>query len=738
MLSGNRGSNDANRREPLAGLVERVTFHNPDNGFCVLRVKVKGHHELVTLLGAAPSVTAGEYIQASGSWETHREHGRQFRAMFLQVTPPTSTEGMEKYLGSGLIKGIGPIFAQRLVAAFNDAVFEVIEQAPQRLSEVAGIGPKRAERITTSWADQRVIRDIMAFLQGHGVSTSRAVRIYKTYGADAIPVVSANPYCLARDIVGIGFKSADLIAERLGIGRTAMIRAQAGIEYALMEAVAEGHCGLPEEQLLTQAEQLLDIPRPTLAEAVSREVADGFVVADELGGHRCLFLAHLWRAERLIGQRLLALSSEPPPWATIKVEAAIARVEKELGVTLAASQRVAVGLALRSKVLVITGGPGVGKTTLVNSILKVLGTKSVSVALCAPTGRAAKRLAESTGLSAKTIHRLLEADPRRGGFKRNENNPLECQILVVDEASMIDVPLMAALLRGLAPGAGLLLVGDVDQLPSVGPGRILADIIDSGAVPVARLTEVFRQAAESRIVVNAHRINRGQMPELDNAAHDTDFYFVEAADADEAVRKILEIVCNRIPQRFGLDPLRDVQVLCPMNRSSLGTRRLNQELQTILNGDDSRPAVARFGWSYRVGDKVMQTANDYDKDIFNGDIGFIQTVEPDAQEIVIDFDGRPVTYDFGELDEVSPAYATTIHKAQGSEYPAVVIPLTTQHYLMLRRNLVYTGITRARQLVVLVGQRRALEIAVKDSRAQTRWSKLEQWLRYSHTLKDST
>jgi len=731
MLSGNRGANDASEGEPLAGLVERVTFHNPDNGFCVLRVKVKGHHELVTLLGAAPSVAAGEYIQASGVWETHREHGRQFRATYLRVTPPTSVEGMEKYLGSGLIKGIGPIFAQRLVAAFNDTVFEVIEHAPHRLSEVAGIGPKRAACITASWSDQRVIRDIMAFLQGHGVSTSRAVRIYKVYGADAIPVVSANPYCLARDIVGIGFKSADLIAERLGVAKTAMVRAQAGIEYALMEAVADGHCGLPEDELLTRAEQLLEIPRPTLAEAVSREVADGLVVADAIDGRRCFFLAHLWRAERMIGQRLLALSCEPPPWSTIDAEGAITWVEKQLGVTLAASQRAAVGLALRNKVLVITGGPGVGKTTLVNAILKILGTRSVSVALCAPTGRAAKRLAESTGLSAKTIHRLLEADPRRGGFKRGERNPLECQLLVVDEASMIDVPLMAALLKGLAPGVGLILVGDVDQLPSVGPGRILADIIDSGVMPVARLTEVFRQAAQSRIVINAHRINRGQMPELDNARDETDFYFVEAADSDEAVRKVLEIVCNRIPQRFGLDPVRDVQVLCPMNRGNLGTRMLNLELQTALNGDESQPAVARFGWSYRVGDKVMQTANDYDKDVFNGDIGFIRTVDPEAQEVVIDFDDRLVTYDFGELDEVSPAYAATIHKAQGSEYPAVVIPLATQHYLMLRRNLVYTGITRARQLVVLVGQRRALSIAVKDSRAQTRWSKLEQWLRHS-------
>ena len=534
-------------------------------------------------------MATGEYVQASGIWETHRDHGRQFRATFLRVTPPTSAEGMEKYLGSGLIKGIGRIFAQRLMAAFNEAVFEVIENTPRRLCEVVGIGRKRAARITASWAAQRVIRDIMAFLQGHGVSTSRAVRIYKAYGADAIPLVSANPYCLARDIVGIGFKSADLIAQRLGIAKSAMVRARAGIEYALMEAIADGQCGLPEDQLLAQAEKLLEIPRPTLAEALSREAADGLVVADQIDDCCCFFLAHLWRAERMIGQRLLALSREPPPWSTIDAERAIAWVEKNLTVTLAASQRAAVGLALTSKVLVITGGPGVGKTTLVNSILKILGAKSVSVALCAPTGRAAKRLAESTGLSARTIHRLLEADPRRGGFGRGEKNPLECALLVVDEASMVDVPLMAALLKALPPSAGLMLVGDVDQLPSVGPGRILADVINSRVVPVARLTEVFRQAAQSRIVVNAHRINRGRMPEPDNAVNETsDFYFVEAADSDEATRKILQIVRDRIPKRFGLDPIRDVQVLCPMNRGGLGARTLNLELQAALNGDDSR------------------------------------------------------------------------------------------------------------------------------------------------------
>src|SRR5229473_3031886 len=638
------GSGSSSEREPLAGLVERVTFHNADNGFCVLRIKARGHRDLVTVLGAAPSIAAGEYIQASGTWENHREHGLQFRATFLRVTAPTSAEGMEKYLGSGLIRGIGPTFAQRLVSAFSETVFDVIEHAPQRLLEVEGIGPKRARRITASWADQKVIREIMAFLQGHGVGTSRAVRIFKTYGADAIPLVSANPYRLASDIRGIGFKSADLIAERLGISRTAMIRARAGIAYTLAEAMANGHCGLAEDELLVQAEKLLEIPSATLAEALQAELATGAVVADLIDGRRCIFLAYLWHAERLIAHRLQTLIHERPPWPVIDAERAIAWVEKKFGVTLAASQRAAVALALANKLLVVTGGPGVGKTTLVNSILKILCAKSVVVALCAPTGRAAKRLAESTGLGAKTIHRLLEADPRNGGFKRGEANPLECELLVVDEVSMVDVPLMASLIRAVPAHSGLILVGDVDQLPSVGPGQVLADIIDSGVVPVARLTEVFRQAAQSRIVINAHRINRGQMPGLDNSANEaSDFYFVEAADSDDARRKILEIVRNRIPVRFGHDPIRDVQVLCPMNRGRLGARTLNLDLQAALNGDESKPAIARFGWSYRVGDKVMQTANDYDKDVFNGDIGFVRDVDTDAQEVVVDFDGRPVT-----------------------------------------------------------------------------------------------
>jgi exodeoxyribonuclease V alpha subunit len=716
-------------REPLSGLVERVTYHNADNGFCVLRLKVRGHRDLVTLVGSAASVAPGEYITASGRWDTSRDHGLQFRATFLRSAPPNTIEGIERYLGSGLIKGIGPAFAKRLISAFAERVFDVIEQEPERLTTVDGIGPLRAKRITSSWADQKVIREIMVFLQSHGVSTSRAVRIFKTYGGDAIPLVSENPYRLARDIRGIGFLTADTIAQKLGIEKTAMIRARAGISYALNEAISEGHCGLPRDDLLVMAQKLLDIPADILTDALGLELAERTVVSDTIADRECIFLSHLWHAERLIAERLRDLATGQPPWPAIDAGKAIPWVEGKLGVELAASQRRAVAVALANKIIVITGGPGVGKTTLIKSILTIVAAKSVSVAACAPTGRAAKRLSEATGLEAKTIHRLLEVDPKHGGFGRNEDKPLACDLLVVDETSMVDVPLMASLVRALPPTAALMLVGDVDQLPSVGPGQVLADMIDSGAVPVARLTEVFRQAAESLIVRNAHRINHGEMPELPSGNKTpSDFYFVDAADPEDGLRKVIEVVRKRIPHRFGLDPIRDVQVLCPMNRGGLGARALNAALQEALNPPSDKPMVERFGYIYRPGDKVMQIENDYDKETYNGDLGLVESIDPDAQEMTISFDGRAVVYQFGELDEVSLAYATSIHKSQGSEYPAVVIPIVMQHYMMLKRNLIYTGITRGKRLVVLVGQRKALAIAVRGTQVGRRWSKLSEWL----------
>ncbi|MBV8937284.1 MAG: ATP-dependent RecD-like DNA helicase [Alphaproteobacteria bacterium] len=712
--------------EVLAGLVDRVTFHNSENGFCVLRVKARGQRDLITLVGHAAMISAGEFVQASGAWMNDRTHGLQFKASFLKATAPTTVEGIEKYLGSGMIRGIGPVYAKKLVRAFGEAVFDIIEQEPHRLREVTGIGPKRAERIIGGWAEQKVIREIMLFLHSNGVSTSRAVRIYKTYGVDAVRLISENPYRLARDIRGIGFRTADQIAAKLGIEKTALIRVRAGVSFALAEAMDDGHCGLPHEELLALTVQLLEVPAELVETALSLELQQGAVIADDLDGRRCVFLAGLYRAEREIAEKLSALATGKPPWPLIDADKAVPWVEKRTRLALAQSQIEAVRVALASKVLVITGGPGVGKTTLINSILKILLAKTVAIALCAPTGRAAKRLSESTGLEAKTIHRLLETDPRTGSFRRTEEVPLDYDLLVVDETSMVDVPLMRALLRALPDQAALLLVGDVDQLPSVGPGQVLADIIASGALPVVRLTEVFRQAAESRIIVNAHRINQGLMPDL--APVETgDFHFVDAADAEEGVRKMLAIVRERIPKRFGFDPIRDIQVLCPMNRGGLGARSLNIELQNVLN-PPGEIRVERFGWTFCPGDKVMQVENDYDKDVYNGDLGVVSRVDTEEGELSVDFDGREVTYGFAELDELVLAYATTIHKSQGSEYPAVVIPLSTQHYPMLQRNLVYTGVTRGKRLVVLIGQRKALAIAVKGARARRRWSKLREWL----------
>ena len=712
--------------EVLAGLVERVTFHNEENGFCVLRVKARGQRDQITVLGHAAMISAGEFVQASGTWVNDRTHGVQFRASFLKVTAPTTVEGIEKYLGSGMIRGIGPVYAKKLVRAFGEAVFDIIEQEPSRLREVTGIGPKRAERIIAGWAEQKVIREIMLFLHSNGVGTSRAVRIYKTYGSSAVQLISENPYRLARDIRGIGFRTADQIAAKLGIEKTALIRVRAGIAYALTEAMDEGHCGLPAEELLPLTQKLLEVPADLVETAVSLELQEGTVIADDLDGRRCVFLAGLYRAERQIAEKLKTLALGKPPWPAIDADKAIPWVEQRTNLTLADSQREAIRVALGSKVLVVTGGPGVGKTTLVNSILKILRAKNVVIALCAPTGRAAKRLSESTGLETKTIHRLLETDPRTGAFRRTEEDQLDCELLVVDETSMVDVPLMRALLRALPDQAALLLVGDVDQLPSVGPGQVLADVIACSAMPVVRLTEVFRQAAESQIIVNAHRINQGLMPDL---AHleGGDFYFVDAADADEAVRKLLAIVQERIPKRFGLDPVRDVQVLCPMNRGGLGARSLNIELQKALN-PPGELRIERFGWTFCPGDKVMQIENDYDREVYNGDLGVVLRIDMEEGELTVSFDGRDVIYGFGELDELVLAYATTIHKSQGSEYPAVVIPLSVQHYPMLQRNLVYTGVTRGKRLVVLVGQRKALAIAVKGDRKRRRWSKLSEWL----------
>lgn len=716
-----------NSTEVLAGLVERVTYHNQENGFCVLRVKARGHRDLVTTVGHAAMISAGEWITASGIWLNDHNHGLQFKAHFLKASAPSTLDGIEKYLGSGMIRGIGPVYAKRLVKMFGKNVFDIIEATPERLRDVDGIGPKRADKITAGWADQKVIREIMVFLHEHGVGTARAVRIFKTYGTDAVQVMSENPYRLAKDIRGIGFRTADLIAEKMGIEKTAMIRVRAGISFALTEAMGNGNCGLPRAELIGLAGKLLEVPPALIESALQEELAEEAVTADTVGEAECIFLTGLYFAECGIAEQLKRVQRGPLPWPDIDADKALPWIEQKTGLTLAASQAEAIRMALRSKVMVITGGPGVGKTTIVNSILRILAAKAVKLLLCAPTGRAAKRMTEATGMEAKTIHRLLEFDPKSFGFKRGEENPLDCNLLVIDETSMVDVLLMQSLLKAVPSAAALLIVGDIDQLPSVGPGQVLADIIGSGAVPVVRLTEVFRQAAQSKIITTAHAINSGRIPDLTPPNGEADFYFVPAVDPEEAVPRIVELVSKRIPRRFGLDPIKDIQVLCPMNRGGVGARSLNIELQAALNPAGEKK-VERFGWTFSPGDKVMQIENDYDKDVYNGDIGMVEDVDLDEGEVAVTFDGRKVIFAFGELDTVVPAYAATIHKSQGSEYPAVVIPVMTQHYAMLQRNLIYTGVTRGKKLVVLVGQKKAVAIAVKNVSGRRRCSKLDEWL----------
>ncbi|MBX9572995.1 MAG: ATP-dependent RecD-like DNA helicase [Candidatus Obscuribacterales bacterium] len=715
--------------EVLSGSIERVTFHSEDSGFCVLRVKVRGQQELVTVTGSAASISVGEFVECEGYWFNDKNYGLQFKSQRLSVIAPSTIEGMEKYLGSGMIKGIGPHFAKKLIKAFGEEVFEIIENTPERMLELPGIGQKRMSLVSSGWAEQKIVREIMVFLQSYGVGSSRAVRIYKTYGNEAVSKVSENPYRLALDIHGIGFKTADTIALKIGIPKESLIRAQAGVRHVLQELSSEGHCASPLNKLIESSSSLLEISAELAAEAIEKEVEEGNIIREQIDEQDMLYLTRLHRAECGVTAHILRLMEGEAPWSDLDLDKAIPWVEQSTDIALSESQRVAVRKALQNKVLVITGGPGVGKTTLVNSILKIIEAKDAEILLCAPTGRAAKRLAESTGREAKTIHRLLEFDPKQGGFKRNSDNPLQADLIVVDESSMIDIVLMNQLLRAICDETALLLVGDVDQLPSVGPGAVLSDIINSGVVPTVRLTEIFRQAASSKIILNAHRINEGKMPVQEEKREAlSDFYFIPANSAEEVNDKLMQVVCERIPKRFGFDPIKDVQVLTPMNRGGLGTRSLNVELKKRLNKNEG-PQVSKFGWEFGVGDKVLQTVNNYDKEVFNGDIGTICSIDMEESELLIEFDGRQVAYDFSELDELSLSYAASIHKSQGSEYPAVVVPLAMQHYTMLERNLLYTGVTRGKKLVVIIGQAKALAMAVKTKKSSVRVSALRQRLK---------
>lgn len=706
--------------EHLVGSIERVTFHNEETGFCVLRVKARGHRKPVTVVGHAATVAVGELVEANGSWLNDRNHGVQFRTDSLATSTPTTAEDLQRYLGSGLLRGVGPSCAQRLIASFGTRIIDIIERRPHEMTRVHGIGMATAQNIAAAWTEHRALKDIAAFLHAHGVRGFLLMRIYRTYGTGAIEIISANPYRLALDIPGFEFAAADQIAMQLAIEPTSRVRLQAGLANALAEAVKDGHTGLRADDLIRQASLLLDVREDELRPVLDAQCQAGLVMADDLEGRPGIFLKSLYGAELFIAQRLKDLAKGAPRWSGLNAGHIVAEAERAIGVSYSPSQRQALTAACRSKVLVVTGGPGMGKTTLVRGLTHFCGEHDLTIALCAPTGRAAKRLSESTGFPAKTIHRLLEAS--EGGFRRDAKAPLDCDLLVVDEASMLDIRLMAALVRALPDEASLLLVGDVDQLPSIGPGQVLADIIASGVIPVVRLKEVFRQERESRIIAAAHAINGGLVPDVDPKA-DSDFYFVEADTPADAMAKIAVLVRDRIPRRFGLDPIRDIQVLCPMNRGRLGTYMLNGELQQILNppGPDS---IHRAGWVYGPGDKVMQVRNDYERDVYNGEVGIVREVDRDAGELSVAFDDRLVVYSVKELDELVLAYAVTIHKAQGSEYPAVVIPVGFRQASMLRRKLLYTGVTRGSRLVVLVGSRAALEQAVA-AEEEPRWSRLQ-------------
>jgi exodeoxyribonuclease V alpha subunit len=723
----------------LSGIIERITFHNAENGFAVLRVHVKGERDLVTVVGQVPRVVAGEYLEAAGTWREDPEHGRQFQAQTIKTAPPNSIEGIEKFLGSGLIKGIGPVYARKIVEVFGERTLQIIDESPTFLSEVKGIGRQRIQQIRESWKQQKAVRDIMVFLHSHGLGTARAVRIWKAYGDLALEKVRENPYRLASEIWGIGFQTADQLAQSMGVDRQSPLRARAALRYALQELTQQGHCAFPRGGVLERTANLTEIDVDLLAKIAAELVQEGALKCEVVKSsfhedaedapdpsEPWLYLPQLYQAEVDVAQSLMRLCQGFHPMPEINLDAALGWVEKKMNLTLAPTQRDAIRQATTSKVLVITGGPGVGKTTIIRGILEIFQAKKLRCLLCAPTGRAAKRLAETTGQQASTIHRLLEFQAGRGKATYHSENPLDADLLIVDEMSMVDLPLMHHLVRAVPDRACLVLVGDIDQLPSVGPGMVLKDIIASGAVPVVRLTEIFRQAQQSGIVQAAYHVLRGEMPESATQDQPGDFYIVEAETPADILKKIVTMVWERIPARFGLDPIRDVQVLTPMNRSELGTRNLNQQLQGIFNphtppdyaaggshGGGSFAEVERFGWTFRAGDKVLQTVNSYEKEVFNGDVGRVRRINMDDEEMIVDFDGRQVHYAFDDLDELNLAYAMTIHKSQGSEYPAVVLPLHSQHYMMLQRNLLYTGITRGKKLVVLVGQRKALSLAVR-------------------------
>ena len=700
-------------------VVERITFQNPENGYSVLKVNVKGYDDLVTLVGNLLDAVVGSVLLVDGEWKVDSRYGSQFVAEKWEETMPATVYGIEKYLGSGLIKGVGPKFAQAIVSRFGLETIEVIEDHIERLHEIPGIGAKRVERIHESWERQKDIKNVMLFLQGHGVSTAFAAKIYKTYGKDSIEKVQDNPYCLADDIWGIGFKTADTIAEKMGFCKEDPRRCRSGILYTLSQLSEDGHVFAQRVQLVRTAMELLGAgEEPILSALDELSRSEELTLEDD-----AIYLTPFWHAECGTARRLRMLMETPAQDTLFASEPDIAAISRRTGVEYDEVQADAIRQAVASKVMVLTGGPGTGKTTTTQGIIAALGVMGLKILLAAPTGRAAKRMSEATGMEARTLHRLLECKPPEG-YQRNEENPVEGDVLIVDECSMIDILLMNSLLKALPPTMRLIMVGDIDQLPSVGPGNVLRDIIDSGCVPVVRLTRIFRQAQTSRIIMNAHRINRGEFPDIRNG-RDSDFFFIPMEDPEAVAQEVVNLVKNRLPKGYHV-PYDSIQVLTPMQKGVVGAASLNTELQKALN--TSEEGLHRSGYVFRLGDRVMQIRNNYDKEVFNGDIGTVEKVSQEDRSLTVRYDDRSVVYDVSELDEITLAYATTIHKSQGSEYPVVVMPVLMTHYVMLQRNLIYTGITRARKVCVLVGTAKALAYAVRNLTVYKRNTRLRDRL----------
>jgi exodeoxyribonuclease V alpha subunit len=714
----------------LQGQIERITFTSEETGYTVAKVKVYGRQDMVTVIGNMINPTPGEIIKMKGEWGNHPQYGEQFKFSFCQTTVPASVHGIEKYLGSGLIKSIGPVMAKRIVKMFKEETLNIIEKETEKLTKVAGIGTKRIGMIKKAWEEQNEIREVMIFLQSHGVSSGYAAKIYKQYGNGSIKVVQENPYRLATDIFGIGFITADKIAENLGFAKDSDLRAAAGILYVLHELTDDGHVYYPYELLIGKCKEILEIDREIIVKAMGAIAVDKQIMIEDLNSdiefkenNKAVYLSGYHTAEKNLATRLKTLINAPQSIRKIDAEKAIGWIQEQLSISLAEKQIEAIGCASKNKVMIITGGPGTGKTTIINAVLKIFSAIKANIMLAAPTGRAAKRMSETTGHEAKTIHRLLEYNMRKGGFQKNEENTLDCQLLIVDEASMIDTLLMHHLLKAIPPTATFIMVGDINQLPSVGAGNVLKDIIDSGIAPVVQLNEIFRQAKESSIITNAHIINEGRIPNLKSSPDKLDdFYFIEQEDPQKNMEMIISLVKERIPKRFGFDSINDIQVLSPMHRGTVGSANLNLELQKALNPGDA--GVMRGGRLFRINDKVMQIKNNYDKEVYNGDIGRITAIDAESQELKVSIDDREVVYDYSDLDELVHAYAVSIHKSQGSEYPVVVIPILTQHYVLLQRNLLYTGVTRGKKLVVIVGSKKAVAIAVKNNKTEKRYTLL--------------